>query len=88
MLDVFVVHTWKWFPHVLGLGSQNTTTVPFEVYVSIAEGLRLLYFERVALEQTEDKPWPEQFSARTLYWTEVVPEEELLLLEYVAQSKA
>ena len=27
MLDVFVVHTWKWFPQVLGLGGQNTTTV-------------------------------------------------------------
>ena len=44
MLDVFVVHTWKWFPQILGLGGQNTTTV---------EGLRYLRIEIVALEQTE-----------------------------------
>ena len=87
MLDVFIVHTWKWFPQILGLGGQNTTTVPFEVYVSIIEGLRHLYFERLALEQAE-KSCDRNRSLPILYWTEVVPEEELLLLEYVAQSKA
>ena len=68
------------FPEVFGLACQNTAPVPFKICVPIVESLGYLHLKGLALEQTQ-KSGHRHSSLAILNWTEVVPKEELLLLE-------
>ena len=80
MFDVLFVHAREQFPEVFGLACQNTAPVPFKICVPIVESLGHLHLKGLALEQTQ-KSGHRHSSLAILNWTEVVPKEELLLLE-------